>query len=327
LLAAGRLTNGLVWGFDFVDGAAVPVDDPQASGRAAAGGLRWLHFSSADRGSQRWIEQSDLPQPVRDLLLSHDDHHSALIDHGYVACVLQDFERQFDGQDSAAVGTLRFVIGDGLMLTVRKHPLRCADVVRRRVDEGARPADAAAALDLLAGAVAEVMAGVLRNLEAAAERVEDELLTDGVSPDSSELVAMRRRTVRMHRMLAGLGAVCQRLEADIELPPTLLPAIEKFAQRIAALDQSVTALQSQLRLLRDELDLQAAQHTNRSLYVLSILSALMLPATFVTGLFGMNTGGLPWATSSLGTLAATFMAVCSAAAVYLVLRAKGYVRL
>jgi Mg2+ and Co2+ transporter CorA len=327
LLTRGRLTNGLVWGFDFIGSEALPVDDPHSVDRPAAGGLRWLHFSSADRGSQRWIESAHLPKPVQDLMLSNDDHHFALVDGGYVACVLHDFERKFDGQDTPSVGTLRFAVGDGFMLTLRKHPLRCADVIRRRIEEGARPVDAPMALELLAGAIAEVMSGVLGHIEAAAERVEDELLTDDLSPDTSELVGMRRRSVRMHRMLAGLGAACRRLESDAELPQTLLPAIENFAQRIIALDQRVTALQSQLRLLRDELDLQAAQRTNRSLYVLSILSALMLPATLVTGLFGMNTGGLPWATSSFGTLAASLSAFSSAAAVYWVLRRLGFVRL
>jgi len=41
--------------------------------------------------------------------------------------------------------------------------------------------------------------------------------------------------------------------------------------------------------------LQAAQRTNRNLYFLSILTALLMPATLVTGFFGMNTGGLPFA--------------------------------
>ncbi len=61
-----------------------------------------------------------------------------------------------------------------------------------------------------------------------------------------------------------------------------------------------------MRLLREELDLQAVQRTNQNLYVLSVMTALLLPATLVTGLFGMNTGGLPWAHTPFGTAAATF---------------------
>ena len=60
-----------------------------------------------------------------------------------------------------------------------------------------------------------------------------------------------------------------------------------------------------LRLLRDELDLQATQQTNENIYFLSILSALLLPATLVTGIFGMNTGGLLWTNHPWGSVLAT----------------------
>jgi len=326
-LASAHLTNGLVWGFDFLDGAAIPVTHLHVDHDApSADGFRWLHFNAVDHGAERSITAMDLPVAVRDLLLGHDDHQCALVDGGYAAGVLHDYERRFEGDDSAAIGSLRFAINNNTLLTVRKQPLRCADVVKRRINGGVHPTDAASALDLLVSSITEVMVTVLHELEIGAERVEDELLTDSLTPDTRELVAMRRRAVQLHRLLAGLGSICQRLESDDALERGLLPAIEKFSQRVNALHHNVSALQSQLRLLRDELELQAAQRTNRSLYVLSILSALMLPATFVTGLFGMNTGGLPWASAPLGTLAASIMAILSAAGVYLVLRKLGFAK-
>ena len=100
--------------------------------------------------------------------------------------------------------------------------------------------------------------------------------------------------------------------------------MEKLSQRAAALDGDVLGTQADLRLLRDELDLQAAQRTNRNLYVLSILSALLLPATLVTGFFGMNTGGFPLAESPWGTFIAGLIALGSAAAVYVWLRRQGF---
>lgn len=327
LLAGAHLTNGLVWGYEFHDGTATPISSLQFSDDAPmADSFRWLHFNAVDHGTHRSITAAGLPPAVSDLLLSNDDHQCALVDGDYAAGVLHDFERRFEGDDYSAIGSLRFAINGKILLTVRKKPLRCADVVKRRINGGICPVDSAAAFDLLTGSITEVIVAVLRDLEVAAERVEDELLTDSLMPDTRELVAMRRRAVQLHRLLSGLDSVCQRLESDEALLPSLLPTIEKFSQRVNALHHNVSALQSQLRLLRDELELQAAQRTNRSLYVLSILSALMLPATFVTGLFGMNTGGLPWATAPHGTLVATFMAFCSAAGVYLILRKLGFVK-
>jgi zinc transporter len=56
--------------------------------------------------------------------------------------------------------------------------------------------------------------------------------------------------------------------------------------------------------------------------VLSIVAAIFLPLTFVTGLLGMNVGGLPGVDSKLGFIGSVaVMAVCAVIAA-LVLRWK-----
>ena len=64
------------------------------------------------------------------------------------------------------------------------------------------------------------------------------------------------------------------------------------------------ALQDRARSLQDELASRQAEETNRRLYLVSIMTTLMLPATFVTGFFGMNTGGMFLASGKHGTIAA-----------------------
>ncbi|BDA86894.1 hypothetical protein Sa4125_44360 [Aureimonas sp. SA4125] len=325
----------LVWGFDFGDGATVRLDGPNGVAVPGGGGddlldpkaghLRWLHVNLADQSSCRWIAGlSSLPEAVRDLILSPDGHQRALVEGGYVACVLHDFEVDFARGETSRVGALQVAIGPGMMITARHHPLHAADVVKRRIDAGTRPADAAGALDLLVTSIAAVAATSTRTIAAKVQASEDALLADGWEPDQRDLVALRRRTVQLHRQLSGIRGVLLRLEEDEDLPPSLLSAVERLGQRVAALDSDVVSAQSDLRLLREELDLQAQQRTNRNLYVLSILSALLLPATLVTGFFGMNTAGMPFQHSPFGTLYGGLVAAASAGAVYLWLRRKGF---
>ena len=59
-------------------------------------------------------------------------------------------------------------------------------------------------------------------------------------------------------------------------------------------DQS--ELYERAKLLQEEIASRVAEDTNRNLYVLSVLTAVLMPMTLVTGIFGMNTGGLPFAT-------------------------------
>jgi Mg2+ and Co2+ transporter CorA len=51
-----------------------------------------------------------------------------------------------------------------------------------------------------------------------------------------------------------------------------------------------------------------------------------MPATLVTGLFGMNTGGMPFQHGGGGTFMALIMALAASGATWLILRRMGLVR-
>lgn len=64
--------------------------------------------------------------------------------------------------------------------------------------------------------------------------------------------------------------------------------------------QDLEATQERARLLQEEISNSLGEATNRNLYVLSIVTAIFMPVTLITGIFGMNVGGLPWLTDGDG---------------------------
>ena len=92
---------------------------------------------------------------------------------------------------------------------------------------------------------------------------------------------------------------------------------------LSASATNVVRVPERSRLLQDELNAKVAAQTNRNLYLLSILTAFFLPPTLVTGLFGMNTKGLPLAEFENGSTLAIGLAVLSAAAAFVLIRTLG----
>lgn len=315
---------GLVWGYDFSDGEARPVTvEALLSAPLPDGAFRWLHFDLADQRTQRWLGATHaLPRAVCEMLTSVDPHQRYVIEGETLAMVLHDVEQAFDDDGEAVVGALRFAVGPHLMVTGRRRPVRAAEWLRRRLHGGARPADPAAAVELLFAAVSEVQRAVVTELDDTVQKMEDDLIANRPPPDARTFLGTRSLMVRLHRALSGMRSVLHRLEEDGAPAPIHTPAV-RFSHRVAAMDAELLTIQSQLRLLREEVDLQAAQRTNQTLNTLSILSALLMPATLVTGIFGMNTGGFPWAQHPAGTLLATLLAGGASGAVYLVLRFSG----
>jgi zinc transporter len=315
---------GLIWGMDFTGATAVRLSRCDS---APQGGFRWLHFNLADHGTRHWLKhEAGLPPEIRELFLSGDTHQRAVVEGASVGCVLHDFERDFDVADTERVGALRIALTPACMITARHHPLRSADIARNRLERATGETGPVQALDLLAGAIAGNISDIGRGLAAKVQHAEEAFLDGRSDPVARDLIHIRRRLAQLHRLLSGMRAVFLRLEADEDLPEDLLPAVEKQVQRLHSLEADVAGTQAQLRLLREEVDMQAAQRTNQNLYILSIVTALMLPATLVTGIFGMNTGGMPFATDAHGTLTASAVALGAAAATYFMLRWMGFMR-
>ena len=320
------LRPGLVWGFDFADGAAAKVTDADLlHANQPANSFRWLHFNLADQRTLRWLSQA---QPVSatatTLLLAVDHAQHGVVEGETIGLILHDLELDFAGGESR-VGVLRIAVSPTMIVTARHHPIQCAETVKSHIDAGAVVAGPAAALGLIFDAMADGFRAVNIDLEAQVEAIEDELLKDHPSPDSRAFTTMRSLMVRMHRLFVGARHTLHSMDLHEARHP-YREVFARFVTRLSALDSELLGHQSELRILRDELDLQATQRTNDNLYFLSVLSALLLPATLVTGIFGINTGGLLWTTDKYGSLWATGLALGSAGVVYLILRMAGFIR-
>jgi zinc transporter len=315
---------GLIWGFDFFDGETRTIDVDDLDSPRHPAGFRWLHLNLSDQRTFRWLTHM-LSERMMAFLGSSEASQTFLLDNDALGLVLQDIEREFHDAEPRAA-TIFVVAGPAMILTARRHPVRSADLLKHRIDAGARPTTAGEALDLVLACLLEVFREATGELEDKVQDIEDELLKDGSAPDARQFITLRAVMVRLRRLYVGMRSTLRRLEDDAAVPPPHVAAAARAVARLATLEADLVAVQGQLRLLRDELDLQEAQKTNRNLYVLSILTALLLPATLVTGIFGMNTGGMLWLQDRYGSIWATGLAFGSALLAYLILRFSGFIR-
>ena len=76
-----------------------------------------------------------------------------------------------------------------------------------------------------------------------------------------------------------------------DLPEWAAGFTENGSAPHGALDD-IAALRDRARSPRHELTTRLAEETRRRLHTVSVVTTLFLPATFVTGCFGMDTSGL-----------------------------------
>ena len=74
---------------------------------------------------------------------------------------------------------------------------------------------------------------------------------------------------------------------------------------------------------REEVTIKTAEQTNRNLQVLAIVTTIFLPATLVSGIFGMNVMGLPLTQNPHGFVWSMLILIGSSALVLWLLKRSG----
>ncbi|MDG6094487.1 magnesium transporter [Acetobacter sp. AN02] len=300
--ATTALNEGLVWAIRCVPGEKPVALEPEEiaaclAGQPLAGGTgwSWLHFDVVHTLSRAQIDAIPcLPEDVRQVLISSDRGVRLEAEGEIVSGALPAFE-EADADDEREVGIWRFAILPDLLITTRRHPVPALGVVYRELQRRQVPPNPARLVDRVLLEFADIARRDLARLEDQLDRTEDVLLTLDRDTDlgrmSAQLGQVRRRSAELRRAVAPVTRILQ--DEELELPEWAEDDLSDRSHRQihAALDDLI-ALQDRARSLQDELTSNQAEETNRRLYIVSVGTTLMLPATFVTGFFGMNTGGM-----------------------------------
>jgi zinc transporter len=71
--------------------------------------------------------------------------------------------------------------------------------------------------------------------------------------------------------------------------------LREATEESSAVLNDLAVLQERTKLLQEEIAAHTTEQTNRSLFLLTIVTVLALPINIIAGLLGMNVGGIPMA--------------------------------
>lgn len=194
------------------------------------------------------------------------------------------------------------------IVTASRRTTRSVQDLVERFQSGQQPADAPSILFGLAKRLAFHLAPLQKEFEAELDRFEDELLAgheaDHAHSDSElarlrrGVLILRRRVLAVRRGVLPQIELLDDLEEDLPEPVTeekhehlLQEARQRFSRHLEDLDGK----RDRTILLAEEVSGLQEERTNRRTYVFTVVAGVFLPLGFVTGLLGINVGGMPGA--------------------------------
>jgi zinc transporter len=233
--------------------------------------------------------------------------------------VLHNFS--FEASD---ISTLWLNVAREVVISARRKPLQSVERLRQAVRQGEPIRSTAELLVHLLRDQADILDHIVRDAVERVDVIEDKLLAGHLTERRGDLGAMRRVMVRLQRLLAPEPASLFRLLAH---PPAWVDDLDTEELRQSTEEFSVVlsdmaSLQERIKLLQEEIAAQVTEKTGRSLFVLTIVTVLALPINIITGLLGMNVGGIPLAEHPAGFwIIAAVVITFSVFGGYLVMRA------
>ena len=298
---SGPDQGGPIWGYRFVPNqpaqsitSEAAVEFLSAPDPGLPNEFLWLHFSLSNVASEPWLRRYlTLPETFYESLQSDVDATHLEQDGDSLVARIHDV--LFDFTFDAPVATTTICVKPRVLVSAHMRPWRSIDQLRAAVQAGQVFRSSIEILARLLRDQASVLVDIVRKSKKAVGPMEEQLLAKRVSVSRSELGSLRRMLVRLQRLLAPEPAAFFRL---LSRPPgwiteeelqNLQQAAEKFSTAIS----DTAALVERVKQLQEELAAFVNEQTNRTLFVLTLVTVLALPINLVAGLFGMNVGGIP----------------------------------
>jgi Mg2+ and Co2+ transporter CorA len=318
---------GLISAFVFDrSGQAQPWPPDKVLDLSPGDGWVWAHFNLSDTRAHYWLaERQELSRQAQEVLTSHDEHAYLRDDGPCLTGMVADLVRNVRGS-TEEIGYLHFALTEGMLITSRRHPLQGADATRSAVENGTRVSTPGELFSVMIANSADGFDELVDRLTIDLDRIEDRVLQEELSDERQRLSRARHTAVRLQRPLAGLRRTLRRVRRPAEVASVTKFDPISVMQQLEMLESDLATVQDRARLLQDEINLKIASQTNRQLFILSVLTALFVPATLVTGLFGMNVEGMPFAGSGNGFWWALLVTLISSLFVCLLLVKAGALR-
>ena len=259
-------------------------------------GTVWIHGDYTLPEVQDWISSKLKLSPIlTEALTDENPKPRCLLSDQGMLIVLRgvNLNPKSDPEDMVA---LRIWIQKGLILTLRHRRVMAVQTLYQKLTSGDGPRNTHEWLTQLINAVQKLTLEVVENIDENVDKLEETLLIEKNAKSCPiDIADVRRNIIRLKRHLAPQRDLFIQLQK--ELPSWLSPEFQKplkeFVNVSARLLEDLESARDRAAITHEAWNHQATERMNQTIYVLSIVTAIFLPLGLITGLLGVNIGGIP----------------------------------
>ena len=309
-------------------GGARPIELKDAQQwRGASGETLWVHLDATDESSRRWLTQSGTAgESILDVLLANETRPRSLVTDEGMLVVLRGVNMN-PGADPEDMVSIRLWIESDRIISTRRRKLLAITDMRESLAAGQGPGSSGEFLATLVERLADRIGEFVNSIEEELADFEESMSESETETSRRHLGVLRRQMAEVRRFLAPQRDALDRLYrySGSWFSESEVSRLREESDRITRYLEDLDLAREQAVVMQEEFLGLLAQEQNTRMYVLSVVAAVFLPLSFLTGLLGMNVGGLPGVESSDGFLWSVGIMIASGIGLMLFFRWKKWI--
>lgn len=298
-------------------------------GGSAAGsrqGCIWVHIDAKHSNARHWLrEHSGLDAMTQEALTAARVSPRLEERDGGMLLILKGLNFA-PGALPTDMIALRLWSDGQRILSCRREHIRAPMQLRHDLNAGIGPTNASSLIATLADLMVANMEDLIIEQVQASHQIGR--LRDAKPAEDlvAELAHLRRVMIWMRRSLGPQRRALARLAAS-PLPWTKASdraMVREVAHQCTQYVEGLDAAQQIGEITQDEILQRSTEKTERRLFSLTVITAIFLPLTFITGLLGVNLAGIPDANDPWSFLILVIFLVGLVAAQIWALHRKGW---
>ena len=258
-------------------------------------GVLWVHLDVASAVAQSWLrEVSGLDATISEALLANATR-PRIQPHGVGFMSFLRGVNLNPGATPDDMISVRLWIEPTRVISLRSPRLAAVNDVREQLAVGRGPKDAGSVFVAIAARLTERIWPVVTNLDELIDGLEEKVVEEPARDLRRDLSQMRRQAISLRRYIGPQRdalASLQGLNLDW-ITERQRGALREIIDRVTRIVEDLDAMRERAAVVQEELAGRLAEQMNRTMYILSIVTGVFLPLGLLTGLFGINVGGMP----------------------------------
>ena len=205
-----------------------------------------------------------------------------------------------EGADPEDMVSIRLWVDANRIISVSKRGLKSVEDLRNRILAGHGPDRAGVFVCALIDRLNTRIESFRHRLDEGTDQLEQLVIETPLQEQRRPIMERRLQTIIFRRYITPQrDEVGHLLQATLSwLTPEDLRHLHESHNNLKRIVEDLDTIRERLQILKDELASIMGDRLNKNMYILSVFTALFLPLGFLTGLFGINLGGMPGAGSS-----------------------------